>query len=484
MSQIAHNFLAHGIWASHAIPIQNNDPAGNEPDAYVRWPPLFPLLLSGLFRLFGESERVGRSFMLLLTLVESLAVGWLARRCAGTRAGLLAVFAYLVTPVVFIYGKLVIMTQLGVFFLTLSAIALLHVSRPGAALSRRWLFVGAACMCLAVLASWEPLTAPFGLVVAAVIVRDRPVLRVAATYAAVALASCAGLLAWYAWNHPHLIEGMKQGLLLRANLAVPAAPAATTPLHALVDESGRRLMTGRQVVGQLLNRISLLDELTVVGFGIVVIGSMRRSTRQLGFLLAFLLAPWVLWSAFMSQQSAVHEYQLLVIVPAVALGFSVGMSKVLDYLDGATLPLGGRLRAVCLTLVPAIMVLPLWHEIHQQSSPLRLPDPTVMPFARALSERTQPGAVILVPMDSPVAVYYSKRHLIRGIHDDEMLDRALPLVPSVFPGVTPFLAFPRDEASKFSKALQRFPVDASGQDLVLLRLTTSNQRWGFPTSPR
>src|SRR5262245_53730565 len=51
----ARSFAKHGVIALGGVPIRNNPPLGLKPDIYTHWPPLFPIVLSVVFRLFGES---------------------------------------------------------------------------------------------------------------------------------------------------------------------------------------------------------------------------------------------------------------------------------------------------------------------------------------------------------------------------------------------------------------------------------------------
>src|SRR5687767_12460629 len=43
-STMARSFAEHGVIALRGVPIQNNPPLGLEPDVYLHWPPLFPIV--------------------------------------------------------------------------------------------------------------------------------------------------------------------------------------------------------------------------------------------------------------------------------------------------------------------------------------------------------------------------------------------------------------------------------------------------------
>jgi hypothetical protein len=113
---IARTYAEQGFMALKGLPIGNNPPLGREPDAYIHWPPLFSMVLSMVFRVFGISEAVARGFMLFIGAGVVIATGWLAKLCYGPRAGVAAIFSILTVPVFCAYVCLVQLTTLGHFF--------------------------------------------------------------------------------------------------------------------------------------------------------------------------------------------------------------------------------------------------------------------------------------------------------------------------------------------------------------------------------
>jgi hypothetical protein len=59
-----------------------------------------------------------------------------------------------------------------------------------------------------------------------------------------------------------------------------------------------------------------------------------------------------------------------------------------------------------------------------------------------IRDRT-PGAVVLTPAESLVPVYYSQRHVIRGINSDAWHTWAIPQARKEFPGAPALLRRPR-----------------------------------------
>ena len=55
-SAMAMQFATHGVLALGGVSIQNMGPLTTSPDAYLNWPPLYPILLSWLVRLAGDGR--------------------------------------------------------------------------------------------------------------------------------------------------------------------------------------------------------------------------------------------------------------------------------------------------------------------------------------------------------------------------------------------------------------------------------------------
>jgi hypothetical protein len=98
-------------------------------------------------------------------------------------------------------------------------------------------------------------------------------------------------------------------------------------------------------------------------------------------------------------------------------------------------------------------------------------------FGRAISEATEPGSVVMVRTPSIVPVYYSRRHVIRGIQADDVVDRLKGRISEEFPGAPVYLALrPHRDIEEFPRSLQRLPLVTRSQDLVLLAVTDGRSR--------
>ena len=101
---MARSFQEHGVLALGGVPIQNNPPLTALPDAYLNWPPLYPIFLSIVFSVFGESEVVHHLVAVSINLGIAALVFAFVRRQAGSLAGAMAVLAFLSAPLVARYG--------------------------------------------------------------------------------------------------------------------------------------------------------------------------------------------------------------------------------------------------------------------------------------------------------------------------------------------------------------------------------------------
>jgi hypothetical protein len=125
------------------------------------------------------------------------------------------------------------------------------------------------------------------------------------------------------------------------------------------------------------------------------------------------------------------------------------------------------------------MLLPLIREVKN-----RLSDPghetPLITYARDIEENTEPGAVVMIPDPSMVPVYYSKRHVLRGVDNDLIVDKAVRRTVEVFPGSPVYLALHPDDLQEFSQSLRRYRAIKQSPHMVLLELAATNPNTGAP----
>lgn len=475
---MARAFVERGVLPLRMIPIQNNPPLGNEPDAYTHWPPLFPILLSGAFHAFGESEAVARSVMLVIAAASCVALWALVRACAGPGAGLLAAFGVLVSPVFIASGNTVFHLPLATLFLTLAVLGFVRATE-GERLGRGWAAFGAAAMALAMLSSWEPLLGAAGLWLASWWVGSRNGRRLALLYGAIGALVAGCVVANSAQAYPFLFDELWRTVMFRSGLGY--APPDHVPVHTLVNlvTYGHGEPSLPMVAARLVRRTLELGAIPIVALVGVLIGAIvaeRAGVSKLRLLLGGLLVPWLLWEVLMSHHAYYHEYEMLLAVPAAAATLGVGLSAAAAFFARANDRTLRAMRRVPLLAVPTVLLIAAglaWQTAIQAGSART----GIVEYAREIQEATEPSAVVLTPEESMVPVYYARRHLIRGILDDRRVDESLRSMNGVFPGNPVYLALHPDRLTGFTRTLALYPVWKASTHVLLLAL--SGERAGF-----
>jgi hypothetical protein len=482
-STIARSFVEHGVIALGGVPIQNNSPLGLEPDVYLHWPPLFPITLSLAFRIFGESEATAHGLMFVILAANSLMLFALVRACCGSRAGVFAVFSSLVTPVTAIYGNLVSALHMAILGMLLALLGFIKATR-GTRLHRGWVAFGALSLGLAVLASWEPLLACPGLLVVAIWRRCRSQICLALLYFGIGAVTVISVMTIYLLNSPNFFNDLWRTLLFQAGL-VPF-DAEAYHIHTIINHQ-EYLMHQPPPLVELLGRFAHrlqtnIGPLAIIAVGWVLItGWLRRhssSDGSLALLFGGLIAPWLLWFVIMANHAYVHEYEILLVAPAASAALGVSTMTLIDLADAAVKDgkieesIPEAMRWVALIVLPMVMLLPLIQGVKNQ-----LKDPGseiwMLAYASDVKAGTDPGAVVMMPYHSMVPVYYSKRHMIRGVANDSIVEKMVERLGQVFPGSRVYLALHPTAIQEFSQSLRRYQLIKQSKNLILLAVPAS-----------
>jgi hypothetical protein len=163
---------------------------------------------------------------------------------------------------------------------------------------------------------------------------------------------------------------------------------------------------------------------------------------------------------------AQHEYEVALAAPL----FAAAVGLVVASVQRAPVSLLPRraLHIVLGIVLPAVLVLPMIPAARQAG-----PQPStreLVAYAREIAGATPPGSVVLAPSASMVPVYYSERHVIRGVTSDRLVERMDAALDQVFPGAPVFLALEPPESRVFTQSLARHPIVHESPHLVLLSL--------------
>lgn len=103
-SNLSRNYVERGYLKTRFAPTKNFDPTDQKLDFYMDHPPLYPLVVSLAFHVFGVHEWSARLVTLLASLVELLAIWLITRRLFGRRSALAALAMGAVIPATAFYG--------------------------------------------------------------------------------------------------------------------------------------------------------------------------------------------------------------------------------------------------------------------------------------------------------------------------------------------------------------------------------------------
>jgi len=460
---MARNFLKHGVLGLRAVPLRNNLPLGAEPDTYIHWPPLAPILLSVVFRLAGQSEAAYHSWSLVLLVAFCAALYAVIRQRYGPREGWIAVFAALTLPVTVGYSHALGNTSLTLALELASLLAFMKAT-AGTRIHPAWAPLGCAGVVLAVSTSWFALMLPPGLLAVALWRRDRGQIRLALLYGAVAAVTGAGVIALYLSTSPELTENLWRTVQHRMNLA--DFGVAEFRVHTVVDQTQfvHRVTIPRTLWAALWSALSMLGLLPVIATATVLAAGWsfrRRIAHESAYMLfAGLYGPGLLWIAAMPQHVYHHNIAMQLLVPTASAALGVCGGGLLD----ATArvrddDLRRVLRAVSLVILPALMLLPLLQSLDVRRDPAASSIDWIA-YSHDIKHATPPEAIVMVPTTSMVPVYYSERHLIRGVTDPALIRQVDSRLPTLFPGAPSYFALPTVSvgSSRFRRLETEFPL--------------------------
>ncbi len=402
----ARTFATEGVFRLHGVPVNNNPPIGPD-DPYVHWPPLLPMLLGMCFRLFGVSERVAHVFMLCVLLATALLIfrlGWVWR---GPFGGVFAGCFWLTLPVVQQFGGLVAQQSLAILFVMTALVAFQSASHR----------IGAAFVFLAVLSAWEPVLVIPGMWLA---VERRPELRTAAVAASIGMGTALAIvMAIFTTGAPKLVVDTLQTIKYYAGLS---------PVYSHVLPNGLGVIsTSQQVLYLIGNHFFMLGP-----FGLLAVILLLVRRPRKGLLITYSLAiPWIVWTIVMRAHMAFHSFELLIAAPLVALA----LAWVATPEHRNPWSRNEIMKATAVVMYAGIFAfLPQPVAGGDQNSEEQIR------YAVEVGRMTPANSIVLAPTVSAVPLYYSARHIVRGVVSPEVLDFELRDVRENFPDSPIYLA--------------------------------------------
>jgi 4-amino-4-deoxy-L-arabinose transferase-like glycosyltransferase len=481
---MAHAFNQLGTLHTHFVPIQNNLPLGTDPDVYLHWPPLFPLLLSIVTRVLGDHESSGRLFALTITLATTCIVIAIARRLYGTRIALLSGFFFLTARATYEGGRAILHQPLAMFFGSATVLLFLFaLDIPGTATnaaphstSRRRLFatLGLLATICTVLTAWDPIFIPFGLLLSSIYLRRRDAIRLAGLYLFANVLTFIAVQADYILAYPALFRNQFATIAFRAGLKFNVE--SSMRLHTIVD-SVHYTTSQLSFIGTYSHALRWLFE----GFGTFTLLAPflflalwlqpgRRQNISAVYLLGGLGLPWLVFYAVMRNYVSIHPFALVLGAPFLAITSGYVLDLIWDRLHTATIADNNRrhLLRVMLVIFPLLTLYPLFMAVRNARIPFEAPQ--YQDLSVIIQRNTPPNAVTLSSAESAVPIYYSDRHIVRGIATPALLKLALPQARAAFPESPLFFAIqdtPDIDRASFTDVLQQFTPVAHRGDSTL-----------------
>jgi len=438
VNSTARTFASEGIWKLRAVPVDNNPPIGSS-DVYAHWPPLLTILLASCFHFFGASEHTSHIFMLGVVLITATLVTRLGWKWLGPIGGALAGYFWLTFPVTIQYGALAAQPALATLFMVAAILAFYSSKNK----------IGALLLLLGAISSWEAVLVVPILWLAA---WSYPKARQSALWGTVgATVGVCGVAALYLGNNPSLAIDTLQTAKFYLGLS-------TTYTHKLTFNSDYRTPS-QQIILICWNHAWMLG---VLGSGALIQLFLDLPEKRDRLLLA-LAGPWLLWCTTMRLQTALNPFELMIAAPIAALA--------LAQLATMDLRIKPSKLAVVKTAVFVVLaaiqflIIPHPKRDREQYSPNQL-----IRFSTEIKNATLPGSIVLSPVLSAVPIYYSERHIVRGIASQDAVNDELPIIRTEFPNAPIYLAIPPFLAPAYQQTLSHATIVSSSPDTLVARL--------------
>ena len=191
--------------------------------------------------------------------------------------------------------------------------------------------------------------------------------------------------------------------------------------------------------------------------GLDLLGFSNKDCRpQLLFVVGGLLGIVVIWIALFRNHVTLHNYQALFAAPLVSISIGVVLKT------GVNQFLNGSFRWIVILIAPLIIISPLIKRVAQgysKANPAELNDASLATeYGKDVESSTPKSAVILSSSPSLIPVYYSHRHIIRGVNDEEALRLLAPKTSKLFSHSDIYLAIPPDRSWIVSLRIFKIPI--------------------------
>ena len=482
IATIAHSFVTHGIIGLHGIPIENFDPLTTQPDNYLHWPPFFYYVLSLVQRAFPDSIRAMHLFMAVIAIVNAFVMWIIASMFFKPRVAIVCGSAFLLMPATLRYGLILVPANLAILEVSVALLFMLRYLQGADAGREKLLNLGLSALAffLACITSWEPFLALPGLLLAYGFNRRSEILKTCFCWAIAAIAAGASTLAIFSLSDSTFFGDLWSIFTFRLGLTqyLPL-PARVHPVEGQLET-----LDGVNVFSSLPNfnffeayviRTQLFcGSLGIIGIFALLLTALRHRRGIPNNFFAALLLPlctfWLGWAAVMQGHYIIHEYQLILASPILAIGVTCIYSLLDDTLL-ATQDSGPRENLAMLTNLALPCAL-LFLGISAAATTIRGEGEAwhLANFGRHIKAEVPTGAVVLTNEMSMVQTYYAERHVIRGVPDGAYLESKLGMIQDLCHSCALYLAVRRQSAKKFRDVLDRLQPVFEDDDFIIKKI--------------
>lgn len=480
IATIAHSFVTHGIIGLHGIPIENFDPLTTQPDNYLHWPPFFYYVLSLVLRAFPDSIRAMHLFMAVIAIANAYVMWIIASMFFKPRVAIVCGSAFLLMPATLRYGLILVPANLAMLEVSVALLFMLRYLQGADAGREKLLNLGLSAFAffLACITSWEPFLALPGLLLACVFNRRSEILKTCVCWTIAAIAAGASTLAifslsdstffWDLWSIFTFRLGLTQYLPLPARVH-PVEGQLETIDGLNVFSSPSHFFEAYVIRTQLF-----CGSLGIIGIFALLLTALRRRGIPNNFFAALLLPLctfWLGWAAIMQGHYIIHEYQLILASPILAIGVTC-IYSLLDDTVLATQDSWPRENLAMLTNLALPCAL-LFLGVSAAAITIRGEEEAwqLANFGRLIKAEVPTGAVVLTSEMSMVQTYYAERHVIRGVPDGAHLESKLGMIRDICHSCAFYLAVRRQSVKKFRDVLDRLQPVFEDDNFIIKKIS-------------
>ena len=480
IATIAHSFVTHGIIGLHGIPIENFDPLTTQPDNYLHWPPFFYYVLSLVLRAFPDSIRAMHLFMAVIAIANAYVMWIIASMFFKPRVAIVCGSAFLLMPATLRYGLILVPANLAMLEVSVALLFMLRYLQGADAGREKLLNLGLSAFAffLACITSWEPFLALPGLLLAYGFDRRSEILKTCVCWTIAAIAAGASTLAifslsdstffWDLWSIFTFRLGLTQYLPLPARVH-PVEGHLETIDGLNVFSSPSHFFEAYVIRTQLF-----CGSLGIIGIFALLLTALRRRGIPNNFFAALLLPLctfWLGWAAIMQGHYIIHEYQLILASPILAIGVTC-IYSLLDDTVLATQDSWPRENLAMLTNLALPCAL-LFLGVSAAAITIRGEEEAwqLASFGRLIKAEIPTGAMVLTSEMSMVQTYYAERHVIRGVPDGAYLESKLGMIQDICPSCALYLAVRRQSAKKFHDVLDRLQPVFEDDNFIIKKIS-------------